>query len=118
MNNSLLDALGTIMNKSDEVKRNQEIFDSIPDGQAEVLSQIITEMSRLMSNMYDISMILVAILAEYEDESTFPGIKDVKISGSKATRAMIALTINRISEEYGQVNSIFSALDNINARLR
>ena len=118
MNNSLLDALGTIMNKSDEVKRNQEIFDSIPDGQAEVIAQIITEVSRLMSNMYDISMILVAILAEYEDDNACPGIKDIRIGSSKTTRAMITLTLNRIAEEYGMVNSVFHALDKLDAKLR
>ena len=114
MNNLLIDA---ILNEGDAIKRSKEIFDSMPDGQAEVLGQIITEVSRLMSNMYDISMILVAILAEYEDENMFPSIKDVKISGSKTTRAMIALTLNRISEEYGMVNDIFHALDKLDAKL-
>ena len=117
MNNSLLNALDTILNKSDEVKRNQEIFDSMPEGQAEVIAQIITEVSRLMSNMYDISMILVAILAEYEADDAHPNIKNVRIGSSKDTRAMIALTLNRISDEYGLVNSIFHAVDKLDAKL-
>jgi len=115
MSNPLLDA---ILNEGDAIKRSKEVFDSMPDGQAEVLGQIITEVSRLMSNMYDISMILVAILAEYEDENAYSGIKNIRIGSSKTTRAMIALTLNRIAEEYGLVNDIFHALDKLDAKLR
>ena len=114
MNNPLLDA---ILNNGDAIKRSKEIFDSIPDEQAEVLGQIITEVSRLMSNMYDISMILVVILAEYEDDNACPNIKDIRIGSSKTTRAMITLTLNRIAEEYGMVNSVFHALDKLDAKL-